>query len=76
MYDEDSGSLLLITEFAYGGDLSRLIKNYQKNKEPFPESEIWRMAIQMLHGLKTLHRMNIFHRDIKSANLLLSKNNE
>jgi NIMA (never in mitosis gene a)-related kinase len=39
------------------------------------EAEIWRMAMQMLHGLKTLHRMNIFHRDIKSANLLLTSNN-
>ena len=31
------------------------------------------MAIQMLHGLRVLHKMSIFHRDIKSANLLLSK---
>ena len=32
VYDETSGSLLLITEFASGGDLSRFIKNYQKRK--------------------------------------------
>jgi len=32
IFDEPSSSLLLITEFAYGGDLSRMIKGYQKNK--------------------------------------------
>ena len=64
LYDENEGALLLITEFAYGGDLSRYIRSYMKNKEYIPENEIWRFAIQMLHGLKTLHRMNIFHRDI------------
>lgn len=30
----------------------------------------------MVHGLRTLHKMNIFHRDIKSGNILLTKNNE
>lgn len=36
IFDEPSHSLLLITEFAAGGDLSRYIKNYQKNKELVP----------------------------------------
>ena len=75
VYDDAAGCLLLITEFAYGGDLSGLIRSHQKKKQYMEEAEIWRMAMQMLHGLKTLHRMNIFHRDIKSANLLLTSNN-
>lgn len=68
--------MLLITEFAEGGDLSGYIRSHQKRKELVQEGEIWRMAVQMLHGLKSLHSMNVFHRDIKSANVLLSKKNE
>jgi NIMA (never in mitosis gene a)-related kinase 1/4/5 len=30
----------------------------------------------MLHGLKALHLKNIFHRDIKSANIFMTKNCE
>ena len=30
----------------------------------------------MLHGLRSLHKKNIFHRDIKSANIFLTKNNQ
>ena len=33
VYDESAGCLLLITEFAYGGDLSGFIKTHHKKKE-------------------------------------------
>jgi len=33
------------------------------------------MGIQLLHALRALHKMNIFHRDIKSANILLTEGN-
>lgn len=76
VYDEESGCLLLLTEFANGGDLSAFIKDHQKRKERISEEEIWRIALQLLHGMKTLHQLNIFHRDIKSANILITKNAE
>jgi NIMA (never in mitosis gene a)-related kinase len=64
----------MITEFAEGGDLSTFINLYRKKKQIIPEEEIWRLSIQMLYGLKYLHKKNIFHRDIKSANIFLTKN--
>ena len=31
------------------------------------------MFIQVVRGLKSLHEINIFHRDLKSANIFLSQ---
>ena len=37
------------------------------------EGTIWRILIGAVGGLQRLHQMNIFHRDIKSANIFLNK---
>jgi NIMA (never in mitosis gene a)-related kinase len=37
---------------------------------------IWRTALQLLHGIKALHKLMVFHRDIKPANILLTKNGQ
>lgn len=66
----------MITEFAEGGDLSSYIASFRKRKQMIPEEDIWRLAIQMVHALKTLHKINVFHRDIKSANIFLTKNHQ
>jgi len=34
---------------------------------------VWSYFIQMLHGLQALHDLNIVHRDIKCANVFLTK---
>lgn len=71
--DEASKSLCIIMEFADDGDLFQKIKKHQGLKEYMDESDIWRIFIQVLHGLKALHDLNIMHRDLKSANVFLSK---
>jgi NIMA (never in mitosis gene a)-related kinase len=37
------------------------------------EKQLWKVLIQSLRGLKALHDLKIFHRDMKSANIFLWK---
>ena len=38
------------------------------------EEDIWSIFYQMVLGLQELHKHKIVHRDIKSANVFLTKN--
>ncbi len=60
-------------EYAGGGDILQKIKQYKEQQKFFPEKMIWNYLRQMLKGLKALHTRKILHRDIKSANIFLSK---
>jgi NIMA (never in mitosis gene a)-related kinase 1/4/5 len=62
-----------VTDFAEGGDLFEVIKTCTKEKTLLPEQAIWRYLYQISQGLKYLHDINIIHRDIKGANILLNK---
>ena len=59
-------------EYADNGDLFQKIQNCQTDKSSFTENELWKIAIQVIHGLQSLHDMNIMHRDLKSANVFLN----
>ena len=69
--DEKDSTLCLVMEYADRGDLANRIKEQKKKGKYFNEKDIWRVFIQLVKGLKSLHDLEILHRDIKSSNIFL-----
>ena len=74
-YDISTGDLCIVMEYGDGGDLAKRIEYNKKNKLLFMENMIWKWLIQLLNGVVFLHSHHIMHRDLKSANIFLMKNN-
>ena len=72
-FDEKDNTLGMVMEYADGGDLYQKIIENRKRQVLFEESDIWRIFIQLVKGLKALHELNILHRDLKSANVFLMR---
>ena len=60
-------------ENADGGDLLAKINAATKARRHICEEQAWSYFIQMVRGLGALHDLKIVHRDIKCANLFLTK---
>lgn len=72
-FEDATNTLCIVMENADGGDILNLVSRRKKNREPFPEKQIWHYLVQIVRGLKALHDLKIYHRDIKCANLFLTK---
>ncbi len=72
-FDDTMKEFCIVTDFAEGGDLFELIKICSREKTLLPEHMVWRYLYQVAQGLKYIHDINIIHRDIKGANILLNK---
>jgi NIMA (never in mitosis gene a)-related kinase 1/4/5 len=72
-FDDPSQSLCIITEFADGGDLYQRILSFKKKSTLMSEPFLWHILIQLCEALRSLHALNVMHRDLKSANVFLTK---
>ena len=66
--NEYEGKPFIVMEYIEGKTLNDLLE-----KEMFKLKDAVSIAIQVAEGLKAAHAKNIIHRDIKSGNVLLSK---
>ncbi len=69
----ENEDLFIVTEYAEGGDLSKLIKRQMEKKRRIGEGEIWEIVWQIALALLHLHAHSIIHRDIKTLNILVTK---
>jgi NIMA (never in mitosis gene a)-related kinase len=61
-------------EFCEKGDLSSQLKYWKEKRQNMPEEKVWEAVKCVCKGLRDLHNLKIFHRDIKCANLFVDSN--
>ncbi|CAD8199171.1 unnamed protein product [Paramecium pentaurelia] len=69
----EQDNLCIIMEYAEGGDLQKLLKDYKEKRKFMQEETIWEMSKELSSALQHLHENNIIHRDIKTLNVFLTK---
>ena len=71
----DKGILIIIMEFCDVGDLAFHIKKKRAKSVFFTETEIMNWFVQLCLSLEYIHGRKVLHRDIKSSNVFLTRNN-
>lgn len=69
----DGNDLYIVLELAGGGDLSKLISYFAKERKLIPERTIWKYFSQISDALLHMHDKRVMHRDIKPANIFVTE---
>jgi len=72
-YDEIDGRAFMAMAFIEGGTLKEKLDELAKAGERLPQREIARIISQVADGLAYAHGLGIVHRDVKSSNVMLTR---
>ena len=75
VYKTKRGKLCIVMDYADDGDLQKKIKQVKQSRTRFSENQILDWFTQMCLALKHVHDRKIIHRDIKSQDVFVMKDN-
>lgn len=75
VYKTTKGRLCIVMDYADGGDLANKIEEAKKDNKNYSEPQILDWFTQICLALKHVHDRKIIHRDLKSSNIFLTKDN-
>ena len=67
--------LIIVMEYCSMKDLAYHIKMRKAKSQPYNETEIMNYFVQLCLSLEYVHGRHILHRDLKSQNVFLTRNN-
>lgn len=66
-------ALVTVMEHCDGGDLRQWLDDWVSRQEFMPEQMVLRLFVQMVEGIQYVHERKILHRDLKTSNMLLTR---
>ena len=66
----------IVMEFCPNGDLQEMLRGKRCAKRSLPETQVNKFLIQTCLSLLAMHDKGILHRDLKTQNIFLTKNND
>ncbi len=75
-FDVQDGLYYMVMELLEGDTLATRLSDYRAQDERMPWGEVMRVLLDLLDGLAYAHSEGMIHRDVKPANILLTRHGQ